>query len=115
MPQVPPCYHSTYFSHAFSGGYDANYYAYIWSEVLAADTAQWFRKQGGLKAASGERFRAMLLSKGGSIDAMTLFGDFIGHGPEIQPLLDRSEEHTSELQSLMRISYAVLCMKKKNT
>src|SRR3546814_2125196 len=28
---------------------------------------------------------------------------------------DRSEEHTSELQSLMRISYAVLCLKKKNT
>src|SRR3546814_7392864 len=27
----------------------------------------------------------------------------------------RSEEHTSELQSLMRISYAVLCLKKKNT
>src|SRR3546814_10576783 len=27
---------------------------------------------------------------------------------------DRSEEHTSELQSLMRISYAVFCMKKKN-
>src|SRR3546814_4995236 len=30
-------------------------------------------------------------------------------------LLDRSEEHTSELQSLMRISYAVFCLKKKNT
>lgn len=89
MPEVPPRYHSTYFSHAFSGGYDANYYAYIWSEVLAADTAQWFRQQGGLKAASGERFRSMLLSKGGSVDAMTLFNDFIGHGPEIQPLLDR--------------------------
>src|SRR3546814_7844501 len=29
--------------------------------------------------------------------------------------LDRSEEHTSELQSLMRISYAVFCLKKKNT
>src|SRR3546814_1102431 len=28
---------------------------------------------------------------------------------------DRSEEHTSELQSLMRISYAVFCLKKKNT
>src|SRR3546814_2804161 len=27
---------------------------------------------------------------------------------------DRSEEHTSELQSLMRISYAVFCLKKKN-
>src|SRR3546814_2559554 len=33
-------------------------------------------------------------------------GDFNG---------DRSEEHTSELQSLMRISYAVFCLKKKNT
>src|SRR3546814_4473134 len=31
------------------------------------------------------------------------------------PLLERSEEHTSELQSLMRISYAVFCLKKKNT
>src|SRR3546814_8366692 len=30
-------------------------------------------------------------------------------------LSDRSEEHTSELQSLMRISYAVFCLKKKNT
>src|SRR3546814_7232338 len=32
------------------------------------------------------------------------------YGPEA---LDRSEEHTSELQSLMRISYAVFCLKKK--
>src|SRR3546814_8365370 len=31
----------------------------------------------------------------------------------LRPILDRSEEHTSELQSLMRISYAVFCLKKK--
>src|SRR3546814_10550644 len=31
----------------------------------------------------------------------------------VKQLLDRSEEHTSELQSLMRISYAVFCLKKK--
>src|SRR3546814_1591300 len=31
------------------------------------------------------------------------------------PICERSEEHTSELQSLMRISYAVFCLKKKNT
>src|SRR3546814_3541075 len=31
------------------------------------------------------------------------------------PIFSRSEEHTSELQSLMRISYAVFCLKKKNT
>src|SRR3546814_7176075 len=32
-----------------------------------------------------------------------------------QPVGDRSEEHTSELQSLMRISYAVFCLKQKKT
>src|SRR3546814_1379102 len=36
-------------------------------------------------------------------------------GPNMVPVGDRSEEHTSELQSLMRISYAVLCLKKKMT
>src|SRR3546814_7834846 len=33
----------------------------------------------------------------------------------VQPSRERSEEHTSELQSLMRSSYAVFCLKKKNT
>src|SRR3546814_3923408 len=37
-----------------------------------------------------------------------------GRGHEEIPLTERSEEHTSELQSLMRISYAVFCLKKKN-
>src|SRR3546814_2624972 len=36
-------------------------------------------------------------------------------GDRIEVLRDRSEEHTSELQSLMRISYAVFCLKKKKT
>src|SRR3546814_14254611 len=42
-------------------------------------------------------------------------GDFAAHGFERRPAtgLVRSEEHTSELQSLMRISYAVFCLKKK--
>src|SRR3546814_1122557 len=35
------------------------------------------------------------------------------NGPIFSPQGDRSEEHTSELQSLMRISYAVFCLKKK--
>src|SRR3546814_7024860 len=34
--------------------------------------------------------------------------------PEVAEIIRRSEEHTSELQSLMRISYAVFCLKKKN-
>src|SRR3546814_9158442 len=38
-----------------------------------------------------------------------------GHSLPVDPRTIRSEEHTSELQSLMRISYAVFCLKKKKT
>lgn len=89
LPQVPPRYRSTYFAHVFSGGYDAGYYAYIWSEVLDADTGRWFEEHGGLKRENGDRFRAMLLSKGGSVDAMTLYRAFRGRDPDIAPLLER--------------------------
>src|SRR3546814_5113007 len=41
--------------------------------------------------------------------------DAFRRGEGRQPVLDRSEEHTSELQSLMRISYAVFCLKQKRT
>ncbi|WP_028081854.1 M3 family metallopeptidase [Solimonas soli] len=87
LAEVPPRYRSTYFAHVFSGGYDAGYYAYIWSEVLDTNTQQWFREH-GLKRENGERLRTMLLSKGGSVDAMTLFRAFIGHEPRIEPLLE---------------------------
>ncbi|MEP7098131.1 MAG: M3 family metallopeptidase [Dokdonella sp.] len=85
---VPPRYRTPYFSHIM-GGYAAGYYAYIWSEVLDADTVEWFKQHGGLTRANGDRFRATLLSQGGSKDAMQLFRDFTGHGPQIEPLLER--------------------------
>ncbi len=85
---VPPRYRTPYFSHIM-GGYAAGYYAYIWSEVLDADTQQWFRQHGGLNRANGDRFRATLLSRGGSKDAMELFRDFTGHDPQIEPLLEK--------------------------
>jgi len=86
---VPPRYRTTYFSHIFSGGYSAGYYSYIWSEVLDADSVEWFKAHGGLTRANGEHFRATLLSRGGSADAMTLFRDFTGKDPYIEPLLKR--------------------------
>lgn len=85
---IPPRYRSTYFSHII-GGYSAGYYSYIWSEVLDADTVEWFKLNGGLKRKNGDHFRETLLSKGGSKNAIELFIDFKGSEPNIQPLLDR--------------------------
>lgn len=87
-PPVPPRYRTPYFSHIM-GGYSAGYYAYIWSEVLDANTQQWFEQHGGLSRANGDRFRQLLLSQGGSQDAMKLFQDFAGHAPQIEPLLEK--------------------------
>ncbi len=83
---VPPRYRTTYFSHIM-GGYAAGYYAYIWSEVLDANTVAWIEENGGLTRANGDRFRATLLSQGGSKDALQLFKDFSGKDPDIRPLL----------------------------
>ena len=85
---VPPRYRTPYFSHIM-GGYAAGYYAYIWSEVLDANTQQWFRAKGGLKRELGDAFRAKLLSQGGSRDALELFRSVVGHEPQIEPLLER--------------------------
>ncbi|WP_229262669.1 M3 family metallopeptidase [Duganella radicis] len=86
---VPPRYRTTYFSHSFSGGYSAGYYAYLWSEKLDADTVEWFKENGGLQRKNGDWFRAKLLSRGGTDDAMNLFRNFRGRDPVIEPLLDR--------------------------
>ncbi|MBW8846101.1 MAG: M3 family metallopeptidase [Burkholderiales bacterium] len=85
---VPPRYRTPYFSHIM-GGYSAGYYAYIWSEVLDADTVEWLKAHGGLKRANGDALRAKLLSRGGSEDAMVLFRNLVGHEPDIKPLLER--------------------------
>ena len=85
---VPPRYRSTYFSHII-GGYSAGYYSYIWSEVLDADTVDWFKENGGLRRENGDHFRLSLLSRGGSREALSLYKDFRGRDAEIQPLLDR--------------------------
>ncbi|MEO8459163.1 MAG: M3 family metallopeptidase [Dokdonella sp.] len=86
---VPPRYRSTYFSHTFAGGYSAGYYAYIWSEVLDADSVEWMKAHGGLTRANGDHFRETLLSRGGSNDALTLFKNFTGRDPYVEPLLIR--------------------------
>ena len=88
LDSVPPRYRSTYFSHIM-GGYHAGYYSYIWSEVLDADSVDWFKENGGLTRENGDHFRQTLLSRGGADDAMTLFRKFRGRDPDITPLLER--------------------------
>jgi peptidyl-dipeptidase Dcp len=88
-PPVPPRYRSSYFSHAFAGGYSAGYYSYIWSEVLDADTVEFFKQHGGLTRENGDLFREKLLSRGGSADALGLFKNFTGRDPYLEPLLKR--------------------------
>ncbi|WP_024288589.1 M3 family metallopeptidase [Cellulomonas sp. KRMCY2] len=89
LDAVPPRYRTTYFNHAFGGGYSAAYYSYIWSEVLDADTVGWFAENGGLTRENGETFRSRLLARGGSMDVMDAFRDLRGRDPEIGPLLAR--------------------------
>tara|TARA_B110000858_G_scaffold49124_1_gene56670 strand:+ start:44926 stop:46986 length:2061 start_codon:yes stop_codon:yes gene_type:complete len=88
LDAVPPRYRSTYFSHIM-GGYSAGYYSYIWSEVLDADSVEWFKENGGLLRENGDHFRETLLSRGGSEEAMSLFRAFRGRDADIAPLLER--------------------------
>ena len=88
LPAVPPRYHTAYFSHIFSSGYSAAYYAYIWSEVLARDSGQWFARHGGLTRANGDVFRDRILSRGRTQEPSVLFEKFYGGPPQIGPLLE---------------------------
>jgi peptidyl-dipeptidase Dcp len=87
VPQVPPRYHTSYFSHIWDGGYAAGYYAYLWSEVIGHDAYYYFKENGGLTRENGQRFRDMILSKGGSMDAAEMYRAFRGRDPIVEPLL----------------------------
>ncbi|MGW0250338.1 M3 family metallopeptidase [Nocardia goodfellowii] len=89
LDAIPPRYRTGYFAHIFSGGYSAGYYSYIWSEVLDADTVDWFEDGEATIREKGEIFRRALLSRGGSVDPMAAFASFRGRDPDIRPLLKR--------------------------
>src|SRR3546814_3085444 len=88
-----------------------------WLLVLGALTALSMVIDFWATAAGAKRVGASRKAVVGAV-AGTVVGLFFGPiglfaGPFVGALLGRSEEHTSELQSLMRISYAVFCLKKK--
>ncbi len=85
---VPPRYRSSYFLHIWANGYAAGYYAYLWAEMLDDDAFAWFEDNGGLTRVNGDRFRAMILSRGNTEDLARMYRDFRGRDPEIEPLLE---------------------------
>ena len=87
MSEVPPRYHTTYFSHIWGGGYAAGYYAYLWSELIDDDAYYWFKEHGGMTRANGTRFRKMILSRGGTMDEAAMYRAFRGRDPIVEPLL----------------------------
>ncbi|HYI54020.1 MAG TPA: M3 family metallopeptidase [Microlunatus sp.] len=89
LATIPPRYRSRYFNHIFSSGYAAGYYSYLWSEILDADTVEWFTAHRDRLREAGDVFRAELLSRGGSGDEMSYFEAFRGRPPRIEPLLRR--------------------------
>jgi peptidyl-dipeptidase Dcp len=88
VPEVPPRYRSTYFSHIWDGGYSAGYYAYTWSEVLDDDAYAYFKEHGGLTRENGQRFRDMVLSRGGTEDAAAMYRAWRGRDPSVDALLE---------------------------
>ena len=89
IPEIAPRYRSTYFSHIFSGGYSAGYYVYTWAAVLDADAFDAFKQSENLfNPELAARFRT-LLTKSGSDEGMTIYKNFRGQEPSIEPLLKR--------------------------
>jgi peptidyl-dipeptidase Dcp len=88
VPEVPPRYHTPYFAHIWGGGYSAGYYAYLWSEVIDDDAYAWFLEHGGMTRANGQRFRDMVLSRAGTMDAAEMYRAFRGRDPVVEPLLE---------------------------
>ncbi|AWF82156.1 dipeptidyl carboxypeptidase II [Microbulbifer sp. A4B17] len=89
LQAVPPRYKSTYFAHSIGGGYSAGYYAYMWSEILAADAFAYIRVRGGLTRKNGDWYRQNILEVGNSRPPMESYVKFRGQEPTTEALLIR--------------------------
>ena len=88
LSYVPLCYRSSYFQHIWGNGYAAGYYAYLWTEMLADDAFIGFKDAGGLTRENGDRFRAMVLSRGNTEDLAKMYKAWRGQDPSIKPMLE---------------------------
>jgi len=81
-------YRTPYFNH-ITGGYEAGYYSYLWSEVLDADAFEAFKETGLFNAETGEKLRETILSKGSTDDPMVMYKNFRGQEPNTDAVLKR--------------------------
>ena len=89
IDEILPRYRSTYFSHIFSGGYSAGYYVYYWAGVLDTDAFYAFKETGDIfNQEVAAKFRT-LLEKCGADDGMTVYKNFRGKEPSIEPYLEK--------------------------
>jgi len=86
IPEIVSRYRSTYFSHII-GGYAAGYYGYIWSEVLDSDAFEAFKETNLFDQKTAAAFRRHVLEKNGTADYKTMYVNFRGREPGIEPLL----------------------------
>jgi len=90
IPEIIPRYRSTYFNHAFPGGYSSGYYSYIWAAVLDADAFEAYLEKGNIfDQEVATSFRKNVLERGGTEEAMKLYVNFRGKAPGIEPLLKK--------------------------
>lgn len=89
-PDVPENAMSTAFSHIFPGGYSSGYYSYKWAEVLDADAFAYFKENGIFNPEIASKFKAHILSKGGTEKPMVLYKKFRGKEPNEDALLKRA-------------------------
>ena len=88
IPQIPPRYRSTYFSHIFSSGYTAGYYMYIWAEQLDSDAFEAFLERKNIFDPDlAHKLRYEIFARGGIEDAMILYKNFRGKEPDVNALL----------------------------
>jgi len=77
------------FGHIFGGGYAAGYYSYKWAEVLDADAFEFFKEKGLFNKDVATKFKASILSRGGTEHPMNLYVEFRGREPDTNSLLKR--------------------------
>ncbi|MCT4629822.1 M3 family metallopeptidase [Winogradskyella sp.] len=89
-PDVAENCMSTAFAHIFQGGYSSGYYSYKWAEVLDADAFEYFKEEGIFNTTVANKFKAFVLSQGGTENPMTLYKKFRGQEPKPEALLRRA-------------------------